>query len=230
MIRTDAPPKAIDAFSKVPSFSGLDQATLEAVARSAIPRAYQEKQVVFLEGEPCAGLYVIQEGWLKSIKISAAGREQVIRFVGPGETFNEISVFAGGTNQVTVEALEAARVWIIPRQALFQLIEEHPVLCQTVIQNLAKRTLHLISLIEDLSLRPVEARLARLLLEQSNRGVVNRRRWSTQAELASRLGTVPDVLNRAFRNLVEAGLIDLERQQIQILDREGLEAKAMLGN
>jgi CRP/FNR family cyclic AMP-dependent transcriptional regulator len=109
------------------------------------------------------------------------------------------------------------------------LIDEYPALCRVVIQNLAQRVLHLMGLVEDLSLRSVEARLSRLLLEQATGDVMNRQRWSTQAEMAARLGTVPDVLNRALRGLVEEDLIRLERHQIQILDRQGLEAKAMTG-
>ncbi len=88
--------------------------------------------------------------------------------------------------------------------------------------------MYLLSLVEDLSLRTVEARLARLLLEQSRGGTVQRRRWATQSEMAARLGTVPDVLNRALRSLVDEGLIQVERHQIQILDLQGLEARAML--
>ena len=49
-----------------------------------------------------------------------------------------------------------------------------------------------------------------------------RQRWATQAEMAARLGTVPDMVNRALRKLAEAGMIHVERQQIQILDKEGL--------
>ena len=228
MNKRESHQNAIEVFARVPAFSGVDAPTLEDIASVAIPRAYDEGQVVFLEGEPCAGLYIVQDGWLKSVKISTSGREQVIRFVGPGETFNEIGVFAGGPNLITVEALEPARVWIIPRQPLLELIEEHPALCQVVIQNLAGRILHLMSLVEDLSLRPVEARLARFLIEQASGEVVSRRHWSTQVELASRLGTVPDVLNRALRSLVEEGLIQLDRQHIQILNQPGLEEKAML--
>ncbi len=222
--------KAVDVISKVTAFAGVDRATLEAVAEAAISRTFDAGQVIFLEGEPCAGLYIVQQGWLKSVKISAAGREQVVRFVGPGEVFNDIGVFAGGMNQITAEALENTRVLIIPRQDLFRLIDEHPALCRVVIQNLANRILHLMSLVEDLSLRPVEARLARFLLEQAAENIVSRQRWSTQAELASRLGTVPDVLNRSLRSLVEQGLIRLERQQIDILDKAGLEEKALLVN
>jgi CRP/FNR family transcriptional regulator len=81
-------------------------------------------------------------------------------------------------------------------------------------------------MVEDLSLRSVEARLARLLLEQAQGESVRRRRWATQAEMASRLGTVPDVVNRALRKLAEEGLIHVERHQIQILDQEGLKTVA----
>jgi CRP/FNR family transcriptional regulator len=82
--------------SSIPAFEGLDAETLGLIATSAIRREYEAGQVVFLEGEPCAGLYFIEQGWLKSVKISPSGREQVIRFAGPGEVFNEIGVFAGG--------------------------------------------------------------------------------------------------------------------------------------
>lgn len=88
--------------------------------------------------------------------------------------------------------------------------------------------LHLASLAEDLSLRTVEARLARLLLERADEGTVRRRRWATQAEMAARLGTVLDVLNRALQQLANEGLIEVERHRIRIVDRDGLKAKAMM--
>jgi len=221
---------AVEALSAVASFAGLDVATLDSISRPAIRREYAVGQVVFLEGEPCIGLYVVQDGWLKSVKTSPAGREQVMRFVGPGEVFNELGVLIGENNQVTVIALEPTTVWIIQRDTLLQLMEEHPQLSRVISQNLARRVQHLIGLVEDLSLRTVESRLARLLLEQLSTDVLVRRRWATQTEMAARLGTVPDVLNRALRSLSEEGLIQIQRHQIQILDRKGLEDKAMLGN
>ena len=220
--------KAVEILSSIPYFARLDPPTLESISHAAIRRSYDAGQVVFLEGEPNSGLYAVQEGWLRAVKISPTGREQVIRFVGPGEMFNEIGVFAGGLNQVTVEALEAAVVWIIPRETLLGLMDTHPSLCHLITQNLAERILHLIGLVEDLSLRTVEERLARLLLEQSRGNIVSRRRWSTQAEMAARLGSVPDVINRALRGLAEEELIQIERHQIHILDRQGLQARAKM--
>jgi CRP-like cAMP-binding protein len=102
-------------------------------------------------------------------------------------------------------------------------------MARLIIRTLAGRLLHTISLIEDLALRPVISRLAKLLLMQlpdERQSVIPRQRWATQAEIAARLGTVPDVVNRALRSLADEGLIQVDRHQIIILDRTRLASKA----
>ncbi len=210
----------------VPAFARLEQATLEVVAREAVPRHYEIDEVLFLEGEPCAGLFIVESGWLKAVKISPSGREQIIRIVGAGELFNEVEVFAGVQNQTTVIALEPSEVCTIPYSTMRQVMQQHPDFTRIINEDLARRVLQLLALVEDLSLRSVEARLAKVLLESASGAEVPRRRWTTQAAMAARLGTVPDVLNRALRSLVEEGLIELDRRRIKILDPQKLARKA----
>ena len=88
--------------------------------------------------------------------------------------------------------------------------------------------MYLVRMVEDLSLRSVEARLARLLLEQAQGTIIHRQSWATQAEIASRLGTVPDVINRTLRKMSEDGIITVARQQIQILDPDTLKRIAQV--
>ncbi|MCK6539171.1 MAG: Crp/Fnr family transcriptional regulator [Anaerolineales bacterium] len=209
-------------------FSELDDAALNLLAQSAIRRAYDAGQVILIEGEPCAGLYIVESGWLKAVKIGADGREQVLQTLRAGEAFNALSVFTDAPNQATVSVLEDSIVWLVQREFLLGLMDARPALARQVVKDLAGRVMHLIRLVEDLSLRSVEARLARLLLEQAEGGSVQRRRWATQAEMASRLGTVPDVVNRALRKLAEEGMIHVARHQIQILDKEGLRTVAQV--
>jgi CRP/FNR family transcriptional regulator len=215
-----------DILKSVSYFSGLDVSALNLVARSAIRYSYEAGQVILIEGEPCQGLYIVESGWLKAVKIGLDGREQVLQMLRAGEAFNAISVFTDAPNQASVSALETSVIWIIPRETLLKLMDEYSALARHVVKDLAGRVMHLVRLVEDLSLRSVEARLARLLLEQAAGESVQRRRWATQAEIASRLGTVPDMVNRALRKLSEAGLIHVERHQIQILDKEGLKTVA----
>lgn len=207
----------------IPDFASMSPELLKIIAEVCLQRTYQPGEFVFLEGEPCMGLYIAQQGWLRAVKTNPSGRELVVRYVGPGETFNEIGVLSAGVNLISVEALEQVRVIIIPRQAVLDMLEKHPGLAKAIIQNLAGRILHAMNMIVDLSLHTVEHRLARFLLEQAVENSVNRKKWATQAAIASRLGTVPVVLNRALRAFVEEGLIDLEREHIHILKRAELE-------
>jgi CRP/FNR family transcriptional regulator, cyclic AMP receptor protein len=215
-------PEVIEFLASVPDFAALDLPVLEALAHISARLAIAPGQVVLLEGEPADGLYVVEKGWLKSTKMSPWGREQVIRMVGPGDTFNEIGVLGEKGNLVTVVALEGALVWRFDRAALLVLLEVFPALARILTRNLVDRVNNLFHLVEALSLQPVDGRLAQLLLDRSEGGVIRRRSWFTQAEMAAIIGTVPDMINRILHRFETQGLILLQRHQIQILDPAGL--------
>ncbi|MCA9953583.1 MAG: Crp/Fnr family transcriptional regulator [Anaerolineales bacterium] len=203
-------------------FVGLAQNTVEELVKTAVWRTYGPGEIIFLEGEQASGLYFLQSGWVKVVKSSPTGREQVLRFMEPGDTFNEIVVFANLANPATAIALETAETWMLPRQALSHALRQNPDFAQHAIAKMAERVLHLVNLIADLSLRPVTGRLARLISDGAVDGVLSRPRWYTQSELAARLGTVPDVVQRALRQLEQDGLIQVERHQIRIVDAAAL--------
>ena len=145
-------PDVLNILRAIPSYAGLDKTIIEDLARYFIRRYYDSGQAVFLEGDPCAGYHVVQEGWLKAFKISTAGCEQIIQFLGPGKTFNEEAVITGSTNQVTVEALEPSTVWIIHREDMLKLMSDHPHFSSIITEELANRVIYLTKLIENLAL------------------------------------------------------------------------------
>lgn len=217
----------VEHLHSLPIFGGLDAGLLANVAQTAQWREYTPGAVIFLEEEPAQGLYYVQHGWVKIVKFSLDGREQILQFLAPGEIFNYLAIFASTPNPASAIALETAGIWLLPRAETRDVLAASPEALLLVVESMAERIKMLVQMVADLSLHSVEARLARRLLENAEEDVVYRRRWSTQAEMAAHLGTVPDVLNRALRSLAEAGLIQVERQQITILDREGLAAKAL---
>ncbi len=210
----------------IPLFAGLDETALAELSRTARWREYEAGEIVVLEGDAESALYFLEYGWLKVVKISPAGREQTLRFLEPGDTFNEIGVFTNQANPATAIALEPAGTWLIQREMLIRLLTEQPAFAQYIIAKMAERMQYLVSVITDLSLRPVMGRLARLILEDATDGVLERPQWYTQSELAGRLGTVPDVVQRALRGLEADGLIITDRRQIHIVDRDALVALA----
>lgn len=222
---------ALADLQKISWLEVLDQRGWDDLLAATRLQTYNPGEVIFLEGDPPSAFYVVHCGWVKAVKLSIEGREQILDFIGPGRPINIAVVFAEQPNPATLIALEECELWAIDQSLLLALLDRYPAMARRVIQTLAGRLLHTISLIEDLSLRSVTARLARILLLQlddSERAVIARRRWATQAEIAARLGTVPDVINRALRSLADEGLIEVDRHQIVILDRAGLESKAEL--
>jgi CRP/FNR family transcriptional regulator len=157
------------------------------------------------------------------------GREQAMMFLRPVEVFGDIAVFTGTTYPGTVVALEDVDVWVIPARTILDLIPRYPEFAMAVIRHLGERVLHYISLVEDLSLRSVEARLANTLLRHAElhdgQFVVPRRDWTTFDEMAVRLGTVRDVLSRALKTLEAENLLRVEKHAIVILDSKGLEER-----
>ncbi len=218
----------IDKLRTMAFLNSLDDDAFAGLAQNAVWREYAPGAVIFLEGEHATAIYYLEFGWMKVIRSSLDGREQILRFLGPGEAFNELSVFANKVNPATAIALEAAGAWLIPRAAVRQLLTSHPEVAVHVIESIADRVISLVSLVADLSLHSVEARAARMLLDECEDGVLTRKRWATQTELAARLGTVPDVLSRALRGMVEVGAIEMNRNEFRILDRQALEAMAMV--
>jgi CRP-like cAMP-binding protein len=200
---------------------------MEAAAAKAFSRNYGRGAVIFLEGDPCAGLHIIEEGRVKLYKVSAEGREQVVKLLGPGEFFNEVAVFDGGPNPVSAMAALEATLWVIDCASMRDLVSRFPALAAAVIENLAARSRHLLSLVEDLSLRTVSARLAKLLLSQAQTGSESSQ-LTSQQEMAAQLGTVREMVGRVLHTFEDEGFIQLDRHRIVIMDREGLEREAML--
>jgi CRP-like cAMP-binding protein len=99
----------------------------------------------------------------------------------------------------------------------------------SLLRVLARRNREMISHYEDLSFRPVIARLSKLLLDlsQNGRRVVHRRDCSI-GEMASRVATVPEAISRSLNAIKRSGSIRLTRSEITIVSPEGLSELAQI--
>lgn len=155
-------------------------------------------------------------------RMSAEGREQVLRYVPTGGSFNEVPVFDGGPNPANATAAEPCDVLIISREQIYKLLESHPEVAEVIIRSLASRLRHLVELVDDLSFRHVTPRVARVLLQPIaphpgvGAGADAGRRFS-QRELAE---MSREVVARALRSLEDAGAIAVDRGAIRVVDPE----------
>lgn len=218
------------ALAQIKHLSDLPDEVVEAMIKAATPRHFDAGQVIYLEGEPAEFVYILEKGWVKATRMTHEGREQGLHFLRPVEMFGDNAVFSRTTYPATTTALEATDVWVIPSEELLTLVKRFPDLALAIISILSERIVKYIELVEDLSLRSVEERLASTLLRNAEliegELVVQRRAWTTLDEMAVRLGTVRDVLSRAMKTLELEGHIKVDKQSIVIVDAKELAKRA----
>lgn len=218
--------KNFDLWQAVSFLRGLPPEIVRALAAVASRQYYSAGTILFMEGEPVAGLFLVEEGSVKVCRFTKEGREHTLHVFQRGDTFNEVPALDGGPNAATAIAFTDVVVWRIARHDLQQLAHRYPALAWALIESIARRTRYLVGKVQDLSARNVKARLARLLLEQVQASAGAE--FLTQEEMASRLGTVREVVGRALRALVASGIIAFDRHRIVILDAERLAEEAEL--
>ena len=201
-------------------FEGLDESLLNQVAMHMQLREYERGEALFWEGDPCAGLHIIEQGFVKLYRLSPQGRQYIVRVLQEGDTCNEVPTFDGGTNPVNVEALETTHVWVIQAEILHELLQKHPEFAQKVINNLGKNLRGLVRMVSEMAFYQVTHRLARLISEQPP-DELSGTPW-TQEQLAARLGTVREVVARSLKELERSGAIQMEKRRIAISDPDVL--------
>lgn len=219
-----------DLVARIPYFAELDAATLRDVLRMVRRRALDAKEQILVEGEPCAGLYIVLSGHVRLVKMSAEGREHVLRVLGPGTTFNDAAVFDGGPNSDTAVADGLAVVGLIPRAEIAELLKRHPEIATAALKLLSGRQRALGTAIENLALRDVTTRVARLIYgchkqhDHVVEGAPNACARITHQDIAAMVGSVREVVQRALKELERAGAIELERSRIHVRDATKLQA------
>lgn len=217
--------------AKVAIFSGLTEAELRFLAERAVPRQFAPGETVFGEGEPCAGLYVVERGNVRIFKTSASGREQVLSIDGPGSSVAEVPVLDGGGYPASGAAVDHATLLFIGKQDFQALCLAHPEVALKVLRVVGARLRRLVEIIEELSFTTVRHRLASFLLRLAQRegkasgaGVEFSLPGSNQ-ELAAQLGTVRELVSRNLSRLQAEGLLKLEGRRVAIPDLKSLEAE-----
>jgi CRP/FNR family cyclic AMP-dependent transcriptional regulator len=212
-------------------FSGLAENELSFLAQRAVQRRYAAGKIIFSEGEPCSGLYVIESGQVRIFKTSAGGREQVLSIEGPGSSIAELPVFDGGDYPASACALDNATLLFVSKQDFQALCLAHPQVALKVLKVVGARLRRLVGIIEELSFTTVRHRLAAFLLRLAKKegkpsaaGVRILLPASNQ-ELAAQIGTVRELVSRNLSRLQSEGILKIDGRHVTICNWKALEAE-----
>ncbi len=188
---------------------------------------FSPDQLIFSEGDVSRGLWIIEDGNVKISKLSPEGNEYILHLLGPGSSFNDIAALDSGPTPANAIAINTVIAWSIPASVMSRLLDQYPKVMQAALYMLTRRVRALTRQIEDLTLYPVIARLARFLLAQAENPVLSGP-GITRAAIAAHLATTPETISRMLVRIQETGAIRFDRHRIVIVDEDLLRAIADL--
>jgi CRP/FNR family transcriptional regulator len=216
---------------QVPIFSGLSQQELAFLMAHLTQRKFQAGELIFNEGDTCAGLYVIQAGNVRIFKSSAGGREQVLAIEGPGNSIAELPVFDGGNYPASAQALTDSVLFFFSRQDFHALCLQYPQVALKVLKIVGGRLRGLVGIIEELSFTTVRHRLIAVLLRLGKAEGARKGETITvilpmnNSELAAQIGTVRELVSRNLSRLQVEGLIVVDGRKLEIPSLKRLESE-----
>lgn len=201
-------------------FSGFDAATIARLAGLCRTRNLTAGETLFTKGDEGDALYGIRRGQIRIETGTKSGEVLTLNLLGPGDLFGEIALFDGHERTADAVATEASELFILRRSDFLALLEKDPRIAIRVIEFLCERLRWVSDRVEEATLLPLSVRLARrieLLGQDYGREVV-----ISQEQLAHYVGAARESVNRQLQIWRRAGILDLHRGRIILLDMQRL--------
>ena len=217
-----------DFLSSVPIFSDLDKETIEKVTQLGTVRTYPKQSVILSEEEAGNALFVIISGKVKVARSSKndVSKEVILSILNPSDFFGEMALLDGMSRSANVIALEESKLFIIQRKDFLNLLEQHPEVSITLLQEITQRFRAATMKIKALSLKDAEGKVATVLLQLADdmgrikQGVVEIEKLPFQHELANMAGTSRETISRTLHSFAKKGLIELDGSKLRITNYE----------
>lgn len=187
--------------------------TLTSVSRGRV--FYQPEDV----GEV---LFLIKQGRVQLYRISPEGKKLVIATLGAGTLFGEMALLGQQMHSAFAEALEDCLIVVMSRADLERLILNKPVVGLRMLEITGRRLSDAEARLEDMAFKGIPARLASLLLRLADERGADEVVGLTHQDLAETIGTYRETATQVLNDMKLAGIIEIGRKRITILDRARL--------
>ena len=205
-------------------FNCLNGFQIARLSRAVALKNYQKNSLVFSEGDPASGFYIVAEGKVKIYKLSSQGKEYIMNVAASGQAIAEVTVFSGKDYPASAQAIQNSTLLFLPKDAFLDILKSYPEIALRMLAALSQRQRHFAEMIEDLSLRDVACRLAKYLLNLAQENGGNTFELDLQkSDLAMKLATIPETLSRNLKKLKTKKLISLQANTVTILNKKALQ-------
>ncbi|MCU0785372.1 MAG: Crp/Fnr family transcriptional regulator [Verrucomicrobia bacterium] len=202
-------------------FAGSPPPDLKNVAAISVLKNLGKGEYLFHERDPSRGFYVVQKGAVNIHRVSAGGKEQVIRVFRAGESFAEGTLATEAGYPADARALETTQVLLIQKNEFIGLLKRQPELALRMLGAMSQHLRVLVGLLDDLTLKDVETRLANWLVKRcpnpESQTPVRIELTMTKRVLAAELGTVSETFSRTLAKFRQQKLISVKGKTLTVL-------------
>lgn len=218
---------AVRALRECSLFASASDEALGRVARTLRRRRFRRGEVIFHQGDPGDACHIVSDGSVKIALESDEGEEAILATLRPTQAFGELALLDGAPRSASAVALEPTETWTLPRDALRQLLDADPGLRDSLLLAVAGALRRLTVQVEELHFLDLAGRLAtrlgRLARERDSDASSVTLDWPyTQSDLASMIGGTRQTVNRLLNQLVDDGLVRLDRDTLVVPDVDAL--------
>lgn len=221
----------VEALSESFLFKEINKKELEVIVDKMRYRRFKYKkgQIIAHEDEPCTTLGVILKGQVEIQRLYSNGKTIVLSRFGKGDVFGEAILFAStSAYPATVAAVTECEILYINKDEILKIFTQNEVALNNFLVLLSNKIMILNSKIKNISFKSIRQKVINYILVKSKDGMIKHITLKENKEvIAAELGIPRPSLSREFINLRELGYIAFNRNSIDILDLEALEAEMM---
>ena len=203
-------------------FHDLPHEDIVAIAEGCQLRSLQKGEILFREGDPTEGFYIIQLGQIGIYFVTPDGREQTLSVFRAPESFGEAALVTLATYPANAVALDYSRVILVRKAHFRELVARRPQLALQMLASMSLDLKELLHLLQNSRGRQIEARLAEWLMQQSPAAAAGCPAVFElpipKKVLASQLGVTSETLSRTFARLRDEKIIRVAGARIFVLD------------
>lgn len=216
-------------FAQNALLSKLSEDEIERLVTYSRVEHYPAGERIFDKDSLGSCMMLVLHGSVRTSSISIDGKEIVFRIMEPGEFVGEIAALDGGNRSADAFAMADCELLVLQRRDFIPLVEKHSDICLMLIKILCERSRKTSEQVEDLLFRHAEARIAKALLQLSERfgqpdaNGRDRELHLSQTELGNIIGITRESVNKQLKLWQRAGFIDLAKESIVIRDATALQ-------
>lgn len=207
-------------------FRDLSEAEVEEIDRATTITTAHRGKILYMPEETGEVLFMLKEGRIQLYRISPEGKKLVIATIGPGTVFGEMAFIGQGMHNSFAEALENCVLLIMSRTDVERMLVTKPQVALRIFEVLGHRLQEAEARLAEIAFKSIPARLASLLLQLADEQGSSVIDGLTHQNLGEQIGTYRETTTQTLNMFKSAGLIDIGRKKIMILDRDGLRRMA----